>query len=262
MASFISRKRPDYAPAYHSSLRQILADYASEPSQPLIQMANPAKIEEWLQRKNRAASSQASDLGRLASFFGFCERRGWIPENPVARVEKPRIRRSEPQILTVEECRTLLDRCPRELLAWLVLGLFAGCRPEEADRVTLANLDDGWLRVDSTMTKTRRRRVFSLHQTALDWLLHAVASGTRLAMPAATRRRFQRILRQRMNWSDWPKDILRHTAASNLLALHGDAGRVATMLGNSTPVLLQHYVGLVGVESCAAFWNLKPKENQ
>ena len=41
--------------------------------------------------------------------------------------------------------------------------------------------------------------------------------------------------------SRWPQDLLRHTAASYLLALHGDAGKVATMLGNSSSVLLTHY---------------------
>jgi hypothetical protein len=57
----------------------------------------------------------------------------------------------------------------------------------------------------------------------------------------------------------FPQDLFRHTAASYLLALHGDAGKVATMLGNSSSVLLRHYHEPVNKADCDRFWSITPK---
>jgi hypothetical protein len=63
-------------------------------------------------------------------------------------------------------------------------------------------------------------------------------------------------VRDAMGWPRWHQDILRHTAGSYLLALIGDVGKVATMMGNSPNILLNHYVEPVTQADCAAFWNL------
>ena len=60
--------------------------------------------------------------------------------------------------------------------------------------------------------------------------------------------------RHALKLAAWPKDVLRHTAASYLLALHGDVGKVAMMLGNSPNILLTHYHEPVCETDCAAFW--------
>jgi hypothetical protein len=59
-----------------------------------------------------------------------------------------------------------------------------------------------------------------------------------------------------LNLKIWPTDLLRHTAASYLLALHKDAGKVANMLGNSPQILLSHYHDPVTEADCKAFWQL------
>jgi hypothetical protein len=58
----------------------------------------------------------------------------------------------------------------------------------------------------------------------------------------------------------WPQDVLRHTAASNLLAHHQDVGKVAAFLGNSAGILLTHYKALVEKEDAEKFMKLMPRK--
>lgn len=71
-----------------------------------------------------------------------------------------------------------------------------------------------------------------------------------------TRKRNGQRFRRALKWERWPADALRHTAASQLYALHGDAGKVAKALGNSPGVLARHYVNLVSpdVKEAMKLW--------
>lgn len=69
-------------------------------------------------------------------------------------------------------------------------------------------------------------------------------------------RRWKDVARNNIGFDRWPQDLLRHTAASYLLALYGDAGKVAARLGNSSSVLLSHYHQPVTQADCEKFWSL------
>ena len=69
-------------------------------------------------------------------------------------------------------------------------------------------------------------------------------------------RRWKEVARHTIGFDRWPQDLLRHTAASFLLALYGDAGKVAARLGNSSSVLQSHYHEPVTQAECEKFWPL------
>jgi hypothetical protein len=56
----------------------------------------------------------------------------------------------------------------------------------------------------------------------------------------------------------WPKDILRHTAASILMATWEDEGKLAATLGISPSVLHAHYRELVTRAEAKRFWGIGP----
>ena len=78
-------------------------------------------------------------------------------------------------ILSIEQCATALEwsqkQAPR-FLAWLVLGLFAGVRLNELDRLKWGDLDldAGRLRIDAAASKVRQRRIVHLEPAAREWL--------------------------------------------------------------------------------------------
>ncbi|MCP5517097.1 MAG: hypothetical protein H7A45_07570 [Verrucomicrobiales bacterium] len=97
-----------------------------------------------------------------------------------------------------------------------------------------------------------------LEPAARDWLAVAWELQAELPVPQVSRRRWTRMLRDHPGFEDWPKDVLRHTAASHLLTLKKDAAGVALELGNSPQVLLTHYRELVTRDQAAEFWALVP----
>jgi hypothetical protein len=54
-----------------------------------------------------------------------------------------------------------------------------------------------------------------------------------------------RLMRAKLGFKVWPKDVVRHTCASMLMAEWEDEGKVAALLGNSPGILHAHYRELV-----------------
>jgi integrase len=223
-----------------------------------IQLFTPEFITEWFSSRDEAPASRGSNLGRLGALGSFAVRKGYLSENPVKRIRPPKLHRTPPQIITPDQARTLLRLAPIEIRAEIVLGMFGGCRASEVLRLDwdAIDLDRGIVRLDKT--KTGRRRILKLHPTAVAWL-RTIPSREGPVTPAAiTIRRRKRELGKAVFGGKWPANVLRHSAASYLLALHEDAGKVAFMLGNSARILMQHYSELVTPEDCARFWAILP----
>lgn len=252
-------RRERYVSGLESYLRLFARGRESMP----VEDISVEDIKSWFRSRKEKPITRSSNLGRLSALFGVCWRRGYIQENPCRKIERPYIDRTPPRILTLRQCARALiwtrNNMP-EFLGWLSLALLAGVRPEECDRLTwdAINLQRGELRIDAAASKVRTRRIVRLSLACCAWLSLAKQLESPLPLPFATRRERQRKLKKVLRFSAWPQDILRHTAASYLLARHQDAGKVATMLGNSASILNQHYKELVPIEQGIRFCSLLP----
>lgn len=266
IAQLVAAKRASQLrPAYIASLETYLGAFARGRESKPVGSFTPDDIRQWFDARKEKPGTMASNIGRLSSLFAYAVRRGWLPGNPVDGVERPRLEGRTPQILTVRQAARLLvfirRRHPRGL-AWFVLALLAGIRPEECDRLTWVAVDlrEGIVTIDAAASKVRRRRIVHLQPAAAAWLKIARQEGGELPLAHVTRRRYLRAARERLGWTAWPQDILRHTCASYLLALWQDAGRVASELGNSAGILLRHYRELVRRVDAERFWALIPRD--
>jgi len=249
---------------YLDGLEVYLHKFAGGRTETFVDRFTVADIEQWFDLRKEALSTRRSNLGRLGSLFDLCWRRGYAKENVCLRVATPKIDHKPPVILTPKQAQAMLTTCRKEhrqILPWLVLGLFCGIRPEELTKLTWADVDlkAGTVRVDAAASKVRRRRIVGMHKTAIAWLkaCRPDKGGRPIVSSVTTLRRHRRKLRDALKL-EWEQDLLRHTAASYLLALHKDPNKVATMLGNSARILEQHYKELVTAKDCEAFWNLSP----
>gem|GEM_PF-3505302 len=263
-----AKRAANLSARYVTSLRQYLAQFSQGREDKQIHEITVEEIESWFSSRNESPFTRRANEGRLSALFEWAVRRGYADRNPCRQLEPMRLIRGTPQILTVEQSEKLLRetfaRKP-QYAACLVLCLFAGLRPDETVRVngrglTWGNIDleRGIVTIDAHTTKTRLRRIVHLEPSAVEWLKAAQEAGSRLPLAAITRRRAVRYWRGVLNLESWPQDVLRHTAASFLLAKHGDIGRVATELGNSPRILKQHYLELVTPAQAEAFWAIKP----
>jgi Site-specific recombinase XerD len=247
-------------PAYVASLEQYLCRWSKGQETKPVAAVKLEEIEAFLNGLP-SMSSRATAINRLSTLFSFAVRRGWRTDNPCRRLERPHVENGTPSILTVDEAKKVLQftraKMPR-FLPWLTLALFAGIRPEEADKMTweAIDLDRGIAKVDALTAKVRNRRNVHLKPVAIEWL----RKGGDLPLPHVTRRRCLRKLRDVLGWPVWKKDVLRHSAASYWLASDPDAPRIAMELGNSPGVLFKHYRELVSDEQAKQFWALTPKK--
>jgi integrase/recombinase XerD len=227
-----------------------------------VQEIGVEEIRAWFNSRNEKPVTCASNLGRLSAMFGLCVKRDYISSNPCLKIDKSFIDRTPPAILTLRQCAKALVWTMRnqpDFLAWLTLAMLAGARPEEVDRLSWGCIDlrRGELRIDAAASKVRTRRIVHLSLACVAWLNLARAMGSPLPMPNRSRERRKKLMRP-LRLDTWPQDILRHTAASYLLARFQDVGKVAMMLGNSASILNQHYKELVQVENGVRFCNLLP----
>lgn len=196
--------------------------------------------------------------------FSFAFRRGWIRENPCARVERFRVPVPAPVILSpriVAKVFVYVRRRYPSALAWFALATFAGIRPQEIDRLRWENinLDEAVVTVDAAASKVHQRRIVNLHPTARAWIQYAKDHDAKLGLSRSTIRRVIRAVGKRLNLIPWPHDCLRKSCASYLIASGVSVYAVADQLGNSPRILLRHYRQLVTRKQADRFWGLLPR---
>jgi len=245
-------------PCYVAELSRYLSCFAKGRESMEVGVFTSEHIEKWFVSRKDSPHTRATGINRLSALFDFCWRKKWIADNPCLRMEKVHLEYGVPKIFPVQECEALLraaEEQDRELIPRLVLMLFAGVRREEVSRLSWADvdLDRGFLKIDAAASKVRHRRLVLLHPTAIAWL----KLGGELPCNSNLRRRLDSV-RKAAALTAWPHDVLRHTAASHLVVLHGTT-KTADMLGHSESILHRHYRELVKPTDNERFWLLLPK---
>lgn len=232
--------------------------------------------------QGKAAPSTIIGLrSKLCALFAEAVRREYIDEmaNPMRRVLCPKFDPPAQPFFKPNEFHDLLWVCRQTdpaFLAWLVLGTFAGVRPEELEKLKwdAVCFSRNQITIDETVAKTRRRRIIEMKDCGpmKEWLAEAMAGiecnyivpveGDRSARVVMRQIR-QMIKRHRARLCEragieWKSDIMRKTACTYLMALHESADKVALLLGNSPKIIHQHYRGLARRDETDAFWNLTP----
>jgi site-specific recombinase XerD len=252
-----AKKAANRRPAYLAELGRYLRVFARGRESMTVGEFGVLEIEAWFGTRNESPGTRAGNVGKLSALFDHCWRRGYISENPCLRVEKPHIEIGVPEILSVDQCDRLMQavlQTDKGLIPELALGMFAGVRPKEIARLTWDKIDvrRKLLTIDAAASKVRHRRLVTLHPTCVAWL----KCGGELPVEKNRRRRMD-ALKEVANLEEWPHDVLRHTAASHLVALHG-ARTAADMLGHSESMLFKHYREIVRPQDAKRFWKIRP----
>jgi integrase len=245
--------------AYADSLEYYLNQFAHGRERTMISAITADTVTKWL-GKFTAQWTRRTWVTRLGTLFRYAHKRKWITENPILSIDTIRIDAKPPTILSVPAARVLLrltDHKAPDAAAYIVLAMFCGVRPNEIRRLSWADLDldQKFLTIDAAASKVRSRRIVTIPDCAVAWLKRFKECPLR-PKPMTLTRRLRRLSRL-MGAKRIPADILRHTAASYLIAVHG-ARLTAEWLGNSETILYRHYRQLVTREEADKFWALTP----
>ncbi len=157
------------------------------------------------------------------------------------------------------------EHAPRFVPA-LAIMTFAGIRPNEALRLTwdAVNFSDGHISLTGKVTKTHTTRHVTIKPNLLAWLQAYKGTGNISTSPTSQRYDREKLMKK-LEITEWPNDVLRHTAATMMYAQSKDVNTTCEQLGHfgGTSMFLRHYKGLAPKpEEVIKFWGIKPKQNK
>lgn len=198
-------------------------------------------------------------IGYLGQFFNWCIQQGHATTNPTIRI-KVRSVVPDAEFLSLDQCRTLVKvlNLPefKPLRSTVAIGMFAGIRQAELDRLTWGevNLDQGTIAVPQSKSKIRRGRTVPIEPVLKAWLDCSDTSSSQLGKPP---RRLMERFRKQLGFR-LPQNVLRHTYATYWQSRNQNYSTLADHLGNTEEVASRHYVRMVSKADAEQFWSLYP----
>jgi len=213
------------------------------------------------------ASSRARKLSAIKSFYKYLTiRTKQLQENPVADLEYPKIRKSLPKYLTLEESSRLLSSVDgkNKVRDYAILMLFLNCgiRRSELVGLNIADVYEDRIRVVGKGNKERFVYFGSACRKAIDAYmternkqvltdnraLFGSRNGNRISVTAVHRLVDKALLQAGLDPTQYSAHKLRHTAATMMLSGGVDVKTVQEVLGHENLNTTQIYTHIENTE--------------
>lgn len=231
-------------------------------------------IEEWRDIKLKGSNRYRNNiLAHLRHLFERARVWGYVPKghNPAREVSSLKIPRSEPVVWTPKTLKKCLEWYGKSdkpdsvaKIVFLALGAFAGMRPSEIEGVVGERDGLQWEDIDFKQRHIRPEVAGKLAEPRYITFTEKLGSGLTKEMAdtiwmtlcswiephrkdsgPVTFRKCQRLVSPELRGSglitNWPKDGLRHTWISSMLALGVARDWVAELAGNSAEIIRTNY---------------------
>jgi integrase len=264
-----ARQRGNLRPASLKEIRNRVGNFVKPYAERQPHTLTPKEIKCWLDKNTPSIVGWKKHRTLIKVFFDFLVAEHYLESNPVAglrpSVEDAEIK--EVQRYTAEEAERLMEAtaevAPRAVPS-MAIGLFAGLRPAETDRLDWSNVNFRTKRIKVTgeTAKRRRARSVTMENSLIAWLLpYAEKSGAVGSSDSHFRSVRPRIL-EAAGIKKWLHDGLRHTFGSMHCEKYQDPGKTAHQMGHaSTKVMYTHYISVVDDPAEAdRFWNIAPAD--
>ena len=214
-----------------------------------------------------SASSRARKLSAIKSFFKYLTvRTKQLAENPVADLEYPKLRKSLPKYLTMEQCTALLQAVsgPNQKRDYAILMLFLNCgiRRSELVGLNISDVYEDRIRVVGKGNKERFVYFGTPCRKASDAYLpernkkvltdnralFGSRNGNRISVEAVHRLIKKYLLAAGLDVTQFSAHKLRHTAATMMLSGGVDVKTVQEVLGHENLNTTQIYTHIENTE--------------
>ena len=214
-----------------------------------------------------SASSRARKLSAIKSFYKYLTvRTKQLQENPVADLEYPKLRKSLPKYLTLDQSAKLLQAVsgPNEKRDYAILMLFLNCgiRRSELVGLNLSDVYDDRIRVVGKGNKERFVYFGSSCRKAIDSYLvernkvvltdnralFGSRDKNRISVTAVHRLVKKALLQAGLDSTQFSAHKLRHTAATMMLSGGVDVKTVQEVLGHENLNTTQIYTHIENTE--------------
>lgn len=214
-----------------------------------------------------SASARARKLSAIKSFYKYLTvRTKQLTENPVADLEYPKLRKSLPKYLTMEQSASLLQAVsgPNEKRDYAILMLFLNCgiRRSELVGLNLSDVYEDRIRVVGKGNKERFVYFGSACRKAIDAYLverskkiltdnkalFGSRDGNRISVTAVHRLVKKALMQAGLDSTQFSAHKLRHTAATMMLSGGVDVKTVQEVLGHENLNTTQIYTHIENTE--------------
>jgi integrase len=260
-------------PASHDylvDLRVRLGRFKKAFGEQVVAAITSDEIKKWLSGlkdnrtgKNLSPLSRGNYARALGVAFSFAVEEKFAPSNPMTPIKKPAAAAGDIGILDVNQARALLETAPPEILPYFAIGLFAGLRRAEIERLDWSEIDfdSGLIEVTAGKAKAARRRLVLMQPNLHEWLMPLRKLSGKIA-PDNFRQAFDQT-REAAGIAEWPGNALRHSFASYHLAHFKNQNALAVEMGHTNSnMLFQHYRELVKPKDAERYWKIRPLEKQ
>ncbi len=214
-----------------------------------------------------SASSRARKLSAIKSFYKYLTvRTKQLEENPVADLEYPKLRKSLPKYLTLEQSTALLQAVSgqNEIRDYAILMLFLNCgiRRSELVNLNISDVYEDRIRVVGKGNKERFVYFGSACRKAIDAYLpernkkvlsdnralFGSRDNNRISVTAVHRLVKKALLQAGLDSTQFSAHKLRHTAATMMLSGGVDVKTVQEVLGHENLNTTQIYTHIENTE--------------
>ncbi len=245
---------------YLADLRSRLARFEGAFGKEMMATIGAQAIDDWLLALPVGLTTRNNFRRVVVTLFSYAVDRGYSTSNPAAKTAKAKEVDAPPGILTVGQAANLLENATPQILPHVAIGLFAGLRRAELERLDWRDVHfaDNLIEVTAQKSKTARRRFVRIQPNLRQWL-GPVRKHSGPVTPENFVKTFA-ALRAAAGLTDWPDNALRHSFASYHLAHFKDAAALALEMGHTdSGMIFQHYRQLVRPSDAERFWAIKPQ---
>jgi integrase len=256
----VAAKERDGASQRHvSDLRSRLNIFAAKFDGQPVATISAREIDDWLRSLSVSPVTRNHYRRLIVLAFNFAMQRGYATANPAKETAKAKEHGATVGILTVTQAAWLLESATPDVLPYVALGLFAGLRRVEIERLDWSEIDfeSGLIEVTAQKSKTAQRRHVTIQPNLREWLLPFRKHRGRITS-GEFRKQFDQA-RVAAGLTEWPDNALRHSFASYHLAHFKNAASTALELGHhDSRITFRHYRELVKPKAAEQYWNLRP----
>jgi Site-specific recombinase XerD len=261
VAEFLPAKEADGLSApYLTDLKCRLGQFSNSFGEKLVSEITCDEIDDWLRGLDVSPVTRNNSRRVLRTAFSFALARNYCIDNPAAKTAKAKDRGGIIGILTVAQTARLLESATPDVLPYFAIGLFAGLRRAEIERLDWSKIDfeSGLIEVTAQNSKTAQRRLVTMQPNLRKWLLPLRKHKGNVTPSNCFRELFEQA-REAAGIAEWPDNALRHSFASYHLAHFKNAASTALELGHhDSRITFAHYRELVRPKDAEKYWNLIP----
>jgi len=255
---------------YRSAIKMLNEEFG----QVEIHGIRKADIEDWIAESEWKPRTRKNYIITLSTIFNYAISNEYTVVNPAEHVPRPILEDKPPGILTPAEAENLLAAaldCMPEMAAPIAIGLFAGLRRSEICALDWSEIDleARTLEVKAAKAKTRQRRIVTIQENLVEWLLKAEKKKGDVAPDVDLfGERLKHLVNGRAANDDkpgrpavvkeWPHNGLRHSFGSYFFGKTKNENLTSAEMGNSPDVVFKHYRAVVKQPDVERYWQITP----